>query len=60
VRADFHMTPKGRETVHNDIVFFVEVEESGKVGRVVEYIDPTASAKLQGLFKLNREEGDGK
>ncbi|KAE9961789.1 hypothetical protein EG328_001651 [Venturia inaequalis] len=57
VVSEFFMTPKGKgenareETVLNEIVWFVEVEEGGLVGRVVEWVDGVAAGRLGEIFR---------
>ena len=52
VRADFYMTPKGGETVVNDILFWMCMDESGeKLTRVTEFVDPVASGELGARMK---------
>lgn len=56
VRADFYMTPRGGETVVNDIVFWMQMDESGeKLVRVTEFVDPVASAELGARMKAGME-----
>lgn len=47
VRADFFMTPKGGEMIVNDIIFWMNMDESGKkLVKLTEFVDPAASAEL--------------
>lgn len=47
VRADFYMTPKGGQTIVNDILFWIALDESGrKLVKLTEFVDPVASAEL--------------
>lgn len=60
VRADFHMTPKGGETVVNDIVFWMGMDERGeKVVRLTEFVDPVASRELGVRMKAGMEKVGG-
>ncbi|TID16438.1 Vacuolar amino acid transporter 3 [Venturia nashicola] len=62
VVSEFFMTPRrggkgggdgdgNEETVVNEIVWFVEVEEGGVVGRVVEWVDGVAAGRLGEIFR---------
>lgn len=61
VRMSFHMTVKGangaaNETVENDMVWFLEMDESGqKVRRAVEYLDAAATGRIGALVAKVRE-----
>lgn len=63
VVSEFFMTPKvseerlGKgeleETVVNEIVWFLEVDEGGLVGRVTEWVDGVAAGRLGEIFRGN-------
>ena len=51
-RTDFHMVPKGGEEVLNEIIFWLEMDGSGKkVVHYTEFVDPVASAELAKRMK---------
>jgi len=52
VRADFHMKPKNGDEVLNDIIFWMNMDETGrKLIKVTEFVDPIASAELGARMK---------
>lgn len=56
VVSEFFMTPKVQdgaveETVCNEIVWFLEVEEGGLVGKVVEWVDGVAAGRLGAILR---------
>jgi hypothetical protein len=58
VTSEFHMTPRMKEsskseTVVNEIVWFLEVDEEGLVTKATEWVDAAAAGRLGELFKLN-------
>lgn len=63
VVSEFFMTPKlseervekgeKEETVCNEIVWFLEVDEGGLVGRVMEWVDGVAAGRLGEIFRGN-------
>lgn len=57
VRSSFLIKAKGvEETVKNDIVWFLEMDESGrKIRRAKEFIDSVASARLGELIRGVKE-----
>lgn len=55
VQVDYSMTPKGCETVKNDIVWFIRMNESGeKVVDAVEYVDAAASMAIFEMLKAKK------
>ncbi|EME49841.1 hypothetical protein DOTSEDRAFT_164593 [Dothistroma septosporum NZE10] len=52
VRGDFHMTVKGGQTVVNDLVFLVGMDEEGrKVVKVTEFVDAEAAGEIARLMR---------
>lgn len=57
VRADYHMVPPNGEEVLNDIVLWINMDESGtKVVRCTEFVDPIASTELAKKMKAGSVE----
>ena len=51
-RTEFHMVPKGGNKVLNEILFWMEINETGeKVARYTEFVDPVASMELARRMK---------
>lgn len=57
VVSEFLMTPRvmvgeEEETICNEIVWFLEVDEAGKVGKAVEWVDGVAAGRMGELFRM--------
>lgn len=58
VVSEFFMTPRVKEgegeTVVNEIVWFLEVDESGLVGKATEWVDGVAAGRMGEIFKSQK------